>query len=79
MQEEEQHMVDDIYKSAKRYLLWILYIAHWNFSSTPYNTIVAGGWGTTKCTPTGKSVPLPEEMYPYQKISSSTQRIFTLQ
>jgi len=67
-----------IYRSEKGYLPWIWYIAHQKKSSTPYDGIVAGGWGTTKGTPTGKSVPLPEEVYPYRKISSSTERIFTL-
>jgi len=70
--------VQSIYRSEKGYLPWIWYIAHQKNSSTPYDGIVGGGRGTTKGTPTGESVPLPEEVYPYRKISSSTERIFTL-
>jgi len=56
-----------IYRSSKGYLPWIRYVAHQKNSSTPYDVIVGSGQGTTKCTPTRKSVPLLEEVYPYEE------------
>jgi len=54
-----------IYRSARGYLPWIQYVAHQKIPSSPYDGIVAGGQGTTMCTPTGKSVPLPKEVDPH--------------